>query len=79
MELDAAARITSDAERLLAGSEYSVVSASVLQLSLRAGCSAHDCEFVALALDLDVKLVTTDRQVLRAFPGTAMSPEDFAS
>ena len=78
IELDTAARIASDAERLLAGSEYSVVSASVLQLSLRSGCSAHDCEFVALALDLDVKLITTDRQVLRAFAGTAMSPDDFA-
>jgi predicted nucleic acid-binding protein len=79
LELDAASRISSDAERLLAGGEYSVVSASVLQLALRSGCSAYDCEFAALALDLGVKLITTDRQVLRAFAGTAMSPEDFAS
>ncbi len=53
LDLDKAARIASDAERLLAGSEYSVPSGSVLQLALRSGCSAYDREFVALALDLD--------------------------
>ena len=74
-----AARVASDAERLLAGSEYSVASGSVLQLALRSGCSAYDCEFVALALDLEVRLVTSDRQVLKAFPDTAVSPEDFAT
>ena len=79
LDLDKAARIASDAERLLAGSEYSVTSSSVLQLALRSGCSAYDCEFVALAMDLEVKLVTTDGQVLKAFPNTAVSPEDFAA
>ena len=72
-----AARAVSDADRLLAGSEYSVASIAVLQLALRSGCSAYDCEFVALAQDLGVALITTDRQVLRAFPDTAMAPEDF--
>jgi predicted nucleic acid-binding protein len=74
---DDATRVVSDAEHLLAGSEYSVASTFVLQLALRSGCSAYDCEFVALALDLDVPLITTDRQVLKAFPDTAVSPEDF--
>lgn len=77
--LDEAARVASDAERLLAGSEYSVASSSILQLALRSGCSAYDCEFVSLALDLEVRLITTDRQVLKAFPDTAVSPEDFAA
>jgi predicted nucleic acid-binding protein len=49
----------------------------VLQLAVRSGCSAYDCEFAALALDLDVKLVTTDRQVLKACAGTALSPDQF--
>ena len=71
--------MASDAEHLLAGREYSVASTSVLHLALRSGCSAYDCEFVALARDLDVNLITTDRQVLKAFPDTAMSPEDFAA
>ena len=79
LDLHEAVRLTSDAERLLSGSEYSVASSSVLQLALRSGCSAYDCEFVALALDLEVRLITTDRQVLKAFPDIAVSPEDFAT
>lgn len=41
-------------------------------------CSAYDCEYAALADDLDVKLVTTDKQLLREFPGLALSLKSFA-
>jgi predicted nucleic acid-binding protein len=47
-------------------------------LAARSACSAYDCEFVALARDLDVRLVTADRR-LRGLPDTAISPEDFAA
>lgn len=33
-------------------------------------CSAYDCEFVWLARDLRLPLVTADRKVLDAFPDT---------
>ena len=36
-------------------------------------CSAHDCEFVALAQQIGVKLVTIDTKVLKAFPKHAMA------
>ncbi len=32
---------------------------------------SNDCEFVVLAQDLDVPLVTTDKKALAAFPETA--------
>ena len=61
----------------MAGREYSVVSQQVIQLAKESGCSAYDCEFVSLAMDLGIPLVTADRQILRAFPNVAMTPKLF--
>ena len=77
VDLDDAVRIAHDAERRMGGAEFSVASQLVLQLAIRSRCSAYDCEFVALAQDLRVPFVTADRQVLVAFPSTAVSPTDF--
>ncbi len=76
--LEAAVTIAEEAERWLTGHEYSVISHHVLSLASQSGCSAYDCEFVALAKDLQVPLVTTDRQILTAFPTVAISPTKFA-
>ena len=69
--------MTADAELDMEGREFSVVSPHVMSLALRSGCSAYDCEFAALAEDLGIPLVTSDRQVLRAFPEIALAPEQF--
>jgi predicted nucleic acid-binding protein len=37
----------------------------------------NDCEFVALAQQLDVPLVTSDAQLLKAFPQVAVSLDAF--
>ena len=66
--LDQACSIQRQAETLLEGSEFEVDSGSVLKLVSETDCSAYDCEFVALALQLDVMLVTLDQKLLRAFP-----------
>ena len=42
-------------------------------------CSAYDCEYVALAEELAVPLVTAYRQLLRTFPDRAISPKDFVA
>lgn len=76
--LDDALAMVDEAERWLAGQEYSVVSRHVLMLADQSGCSAYDCEFVALAQDLGVPLITTDRQILKSFPRIALSPAAFA-
>ncbi len=75
--LDDVLEIVSEAEQWMMGREYTVVSNKVLQLAVQSGCSAYDCEFVSLARDLEVTLVTSDRQILRAFPRVALSPEKF--
>lgn len=49
--------------------EYEVEMSDVLTLSARSGCSAYDCEFVALAEFLDVPLLTADARLHQAFPG----------
>ena len=75
--LDFAHDVVPRAEQAMAGREYSVVSHRVLTLAERSGCSAYDCEFVTLAADLGVPLVTSDADVVRAFPGRAVPPEVF--
>lgn len=51
----------------------------VLNRVEQSGCSTYDVEFVWLAQDLDVPLVTADQQVLSAFPDVAVSIEAFAA
>lgn len=77
LHLDDAVRIAHEAERMMTGGEYGVASQQVLPLAAESGCSAYDCEFVALAQDLGVTFVTADRQVRAAFPSVAVSPEAF--
>jgi predicted nucleic acid-binding protein len=65
------------ATALMAGGEYAVPSPAILRLAAGSSCSAYDCEFVALAQDLGVPLVTADRQVVRDFSGTAVALERY--
>ncbi len=78
IQLDQAVALQEQAEELLRGNEYQVTSGSVLALSAKSGCSAYDCEFVALARDLNVQLVTADRGLLKAFPGQTRSLTAFS-
>lgn len=79
LTLEDALRIVAEAERGMAAREYSVASQQVLLLAEQSGCSAYDCEFVSLAQDLGIRLVTADRQVLGAFPAVAVAPAAFAA
>lgn len=62
----------------VSGREYDVDSNRVLELAHASGCTAYDCEFVALAEKLSVPLVTSDKKVIAAFPDIAVSMEAFA-
>ncbi|HEX6039018.1 type II toxin-antitoxin system VapC family toxin [Longimicrobium sp.] len=79
MTLPDALGIMADAESILAGNEHHVDSAPVLAMAYSSGCTAYDCEFVYLAQLLGIPLVTADKKVLREFPQTAISPEDFVT
>ncbi|TMI75737.1 MAG: type II toxin-antitoxin system VapC family toxin [Bacillati bacterium ANGP1] len=78
LRIDDAIKVQQKAEALLAGREHVVPSERVLKLVASSTCSAYDCEFVALADQLSVPLVTLDRAVLREFPVVAISPSRFA-
>ena len=73
LDLETALELAFDAESRMEGQEYAVDSASVMRLASGSRCTAYDCEFVALAQKLGTKLVTADRQILAAFPETAVS------
>jgi len=77
VNLEAAIEIAGEAELLMEGGEYSVSSLDVLKLAAQSRCSAYDCEFVALARELSIPLVTTDKQILSDFPDTSVSLEEF--
>jgi predicted nucleic acid-binding protein len=79
LSMDKAVSTAMDAEEYVRGHEYSVPARDVLELVARSSCTAYDCEFVALARNLRSLLVTSDRQVLAAFPETAISPEAFVA
>lgn len=68
LSFDQALALQHEAEDLMAATEFPVDSHGVLELVQASDCSAYDCEFVALARDLGVRLVTMDRKLLRAFP-----------
>lgn len=78
LNVDEARKIMQMAELLLKGNEFWVTSPSIFNLVNQSKCSAYDCEFVALAHDFDVPLVTMDRKVLSNFPSIALSLEKFA-
>ncbi len=65
------------AEEVLKENEYEINFFQVLSLSHLSGCCAYDCEFVSLAKDLDVILVTEDKKVLNSFSELAMSMSQF--
>ncbi|MDO9238277.1 MAG: type II toxin-antitoxin system VapC family toxin [Aquabacterium sp.] len=73
LTFDQAYALQLEAEDLLSGREYNIDSLDVMELVNASECSAYDCEFVALAKKLGVKLATMDKKVLRNFPERTFS------
>jgi len=68
LAIDEVVKVQAEAETLLTGNEHEVDSRRVLELVRDSDCTAYDCEFVAVAMLLGVKLVTMDKKLLKAFP-----------
>jgi len=70
-------QIMAAAEAGMVGREHHLSSERVFEIVGSTRLSAYDCEFVALAIALGVRLVTEDRAILGARPDLACSVEKF--
>jgi predicted nucleic acid-binding protein len=77
IELNEAAQIMSEVHALMVEHERFVSLNLVLELVITSKCTSYDCEYVALAKEMNLNLVTFDKQVVGAFPGIAVFPQDF--
>jgi predicted nucleic acid-binding protein len=77
LSLEAAQAILREALMLMKGREYEVASFQVMEFVASSECSAYDCEFVALAEDLGLPLVTADKKILTEFPQISVSLDEY--
>jgi predicted nucleic acid-binding protein len=77
MALEDAKRILQNAMLTLENRQVSPSNDVIFNLIAGSNCTAYDCEFVALAKQLNVLLVTADKQLWREFPDCAISLDDF--
>jgi len=68
INLSEAKILMNEAEHFMRGFEFNINSDQVLDLVNNSDCSAYDCEFVALAKDLHLPLITSDKKIIKAFP-----------
>jgi predicted nucleic acid-binding protein len=78
MDLPFAQEVVALTEAMLRDTEFAVDSGAILARAIESGCTAYDCEYVVLAEELGVRLVTSDGQVLAAFPDRAVALEDYS-
>ena len=77
MSFEVALEIMEKAQMLIASHEHIPPSEKVMEYAFKGGCTVYDCEYVVLAHDFKVPLITTDAQILHAFPKIAVSPVKF--
>jgi len=78
LNMAAAKAAYQNAELTLRKQEYAMTVEEVLAIIVRSNCSSYDCEYVALAQRLGVKLVTKDAKLIKQFPGVAIDLDVFA-
>jgi predicted nucleic acid-binding protein len=79
MPLEQAQRIMAEALLLMSNRQVSPHPSRILNLVSTSECTAYDCEFVALADQLSIPLVTADQLLLKNFPKIAVSLNDFVT
>ncbi len=67
------------AEELVGKRTYDSVSWKVLELAAQTGCSGYDSEFLSLAQEVGVRLVTYDQKLIDRSGEIACTPAEFLS
>src|SRR5436190_1687614 len=78
-DLDDALRLFRRGLDLVRLSDRPSDAVGVFNLCQRSGCSGYDAEFIWLAIELNLRVVTADSALIKAFPDIALGIEDFAS
>jgi predicted nucleic acid-binding protein len=78
LKLEDAKLVMKSALKTMEDREILPPSDLVLDLAAASNCSAYDCEYVALAKHLDIKLLTGDNEILRSFPVTTVELSAFS-
>lgn len=68
-----------DALRLFAAGEREIDMERALATAVEYGISAYDAQYVTLAADLRLPLVTADRRLRKVFPGRLFSMQEFCA
>ncbi len=77
MSLILAEQTIARAENLLSEREYGVLSSDVLVLTYEKSLSAYDAEYVVLAINFGVPLITVDKKLLKEASEYAVSPSKY--
>ncbi|MDK3158031.1 type II toxin-antitoxin system VapC family toxin [Kamptonema cortianum] len=77
MPLSQALAIMDQAEEIWSGREYTVPHSDILELTHQHKITAYEAEFVVLATQLGVTLITFDKDVRKTFPRIAPDPEKY--
>lgn len=79
MKLSLALAAFGAAEGLVEDVDVESFTEACLQIATRGAVSAYDAEFVLVAEQMGLTLVTGDRRLVRAFPDSAVFIDEFAA
>lgn len=79
LTFDQSLSVIKSLDRWLRGTEHRPSVEAVLKLIRHSRCSAYDCEYVAVANELGIPLVSEDRDLQESFPQVAVNMETFTA
>ncbi len=80
IELEIAKKLLAKAEQLIRKPlQTSTFFPNILNLAFESGCSSYDCEFIFLAMELGIPLITQDKKMLSRFPHITYSIEKYST